>query len=491
MSDQPRAQVAPVEPYFDRTPEPFGVGLPDPLVYDASARALRQRTVNFAAKRRADMGYVSGLDRGTAERHFRWRPAVAPGGLGFRASPDGQAELVAAQRAGDISIDMDDTDRRVTIRWNDASIGESVVGSAVARPGYGAIVMGPHQRLQFDPRPIARRRPDANRVWPLGEAIETLPALTADLVRALDAFFARSTGAYGVLIATPERILCERYSDFGSPDRPTPSWSMTKAITCTVIGRLIQEGWLASVHDRALAPLWRDPRSIHHMITLDHLLRMRSGLGFPVCHADGRQTLGFENSAVYQDAGDAFEAAQRSIVATVPGTVFRYINSGLNVLGAIIRDRIEGRGLPYHETLYGLLVDRLGMASYQHSADIAGNLIASGAGFATLRDYAKLGVLYLQNGMWDGEQLLPRGWADYALTATHTGTSYAACFHTNIDRLFPDLPPDAAWASGASDQRIFILRRHRLTIAVSNETDHPMDLMALNHVIATAIATWA
>jgi hypothetical protein len=54
------------------------------------------------------------------------------------------------------------------------------------------------------------------------------------------------------------------------------------------------------------------------------------------------------------------------------------------------------RGLPYYDTLYGLQVDRLGMASYQHSADIAGNLIASGAGFATLRDYAKLSALYLQ-----------------------------------------------------------------------------------------------
>ena len=96
--------------------------------------------------------------------------------------------------------------------------------------------------------------------------------------------------------------------------------------------------------------------------------------------------VGFENSAVYRDAGDAFEAAQRSIVATVPGAVYRYINSGLNVLGAILRDQIEQRGLPYHETLYGLLIDRLGMASYPHSADIAGNLIASGAGFATLRD---------------------------------------------------------------------------------------------------------
>ena len=92
---------------------------------------------------------------------------------------------------------------------------------------------------------------------------------------------------------------------------------------------------------------------------------------------------------------------------------------------------------------------------------------------------------------WDSERLLPQGWADYALTATHTGTGYAACFRTNIDRLFPDLPPDTAWASGASDQRIFILRRHRLTVAVSNETDHPINLLALNQVIAAAIAAWA
>ncbi len=386
---------------------------------------------------------------------------------------------------------MDDAGRRVTVRWNDADFGEPVVGAAVARPGYGGIVLGPQAGLRFDPQPITRRQPAARGAWPLGDAVEAPAAPPADISRALDAFFAASTGAYGVLIATPERILCERYSAFGAADRVTPSWSMTKAITCTVIGRLIQEGWLASVHDPAPAPLWRDPRSIHHLITLDHLLRMRSGLGFPVSHGDGSVTLGFENSAVYQDAGDAFEAAQRSIVATVPGAVYRYINSGLNVLGAIIRDQIERRGLPYHETLYGLLVDRLGMASYQHSADIAGNLIGSGAGFATLRDYAKLGVLYLQNGVWDGERLLPQGWADYALTATHTGTSYAACFRTNIDRLFPDLPTDTAWASGASDQRIFILRRHRLTVAVSNETDHPMDLAALNRVIATAIATWA
>jgi CubicO group peptidase (beta-lactamase class C family) len=171
--------------------------------------------------------------------------------------------------------------------------------------------------------------------------------------------------------------------------------------------------------------------------------------------------------------------------------VFRYVNSGMNVLGAIIRDQIERRALPYYTAAYGLLVDRLHMSSYQHSTDMAGNLIASGAGYATLRDYAKLGVLYLTDGMWNELPLLPPGWVDYALTPTHTGTSYAACFRTNIDRVFPDLPADAAWASGASDQRMFILRGHRLIVAVSNETDFPMDMAALNRLVATAIACYA
>jgi CubicO group peptidase (beta-lactamase class C family) len=482
------AVVAPIEPIFDRTPQPFCDSPPHPIVYDGSKRAVRQRTVNFAAKRFADMLYVTGLDRATADRHFHWRAVTLPGGLSERPPAGDQAALIAAQHAGDISIETDNADRRVTVTWNDRGFDRPLRGSALARPNYGTILLGSHTVPSFDPQPIERELPSAGHAWPLGGVVEQPVPPPVKLVAALKTFFANSTGVYGILIASPEQVLVERYSAFGGPDRATPSWSMTKAITCTLIGRLIHDGWLNSVYDSAPAPLWRDPRAVHHQITLDHLLRMRSGLAFPVLHDDGRVTLGFENSAVYQDAGNAFDAAQRSIVATQPGSVFRYVNSGLNVLGAVIRDQIERHGLPYHQTVYRLLADRLGMASYQHSADITGNLIGSGAGYATLRDYAKLGVLYLQDGVWNGERLLPEGWGDYALTATHTGTSYAACFRTNSDRLFPDLPVDTAWASGASDQRIFILRRHRLTVAVSNETDHPMDLAALNRVIAVAIA---
>jgi CubicO group peptidase (beta-lactamase class C family) len=482
----------PVEPIFDQTPHLFGDGPPDPIIYDASIIALRQRTANFAAKRYADMMFVSGLDRATADRHFRPRAAMVPGGLSGRpVGPALQTELKAAHAEGRFTVETDPAGRRVIVTWSDRAFGDPVVGRAIARPGYGSTVLGQHTAPLFEPRAIARQHGDAGRAWPLGGAVETPATAPAAMASALDAFFASSAGVYGVLIGTPERVLVERYSDFGAVGRATPSWSMTKAITCTVIGRMIHEGWFHSVHDPAPAPLWRDPRGIHRLITLDHLLRMRSGLGFPVRHEDGSAMLGFENSAVYQDAADAFEMAQRSIVATLPGAVFRYVNSGMNVLGAVIRDQIARRGMPYHQTVYGMLADRLGMTSYQHSADIAGNFIGSGAGAATVRDYAKLGVLYLNDGVWNGERLLPEGWVDYATTATHTGTSYAACFRTNIDGRFPSLPPETAWAAGASDNRVFILRRHRLTVAVTNETDHPMDLAALDRMIATAIDTFA
>ena len=97
--------------------------------------------MNFAAKRYADMMFVSGLDRATADRHFRLRAAAVPAGLDARPAGAGiQAEADAAFAAGRISIETDPADRRATVRWGDT------VGHAVARPGYGSILLGPQRR---------------------------------------------------------------------------------------------------------------------------------------------------------------------------------------------------------------------------------------------------------------------------------------------------------------------------------------------------------
>ncbi len=467
---------------------PGGIaGLPRPLVYDVTERALRAREMNFAAKRLVDMAFVSGLDWADALARRRWRGVPPTDGLDIQTDAAPRvARLEAAMAAGAIAIVPDIASRRVTVTWDDPGFGGPVMGRAAAPVGWGGIVLGGLEPACVTAAPIPRAAP-SGRLWPLGDDVPPPAAAAPALAHAIDRFFAVSPGVYGVLVATPERVLFERYGAGGAPDRVTPSWSMNKSITGTLIGRLIHLGWLEGVYAPAPAPAWRDPRGIHALITLDDLLRMRSGLAM-ACLGPDATTLGFEASAVYCDAVDAFAAAQANIVAARPGAVFRYINVGLNVLAAIIRDRIERRGLPYHATVYELLPDLLGMSSYRMSADIAGNLIGSGSAFATLRDWAKFAVLYLQDGVWNDVRLLPPDWVDYAFAANHGGTSYAAAFWTNADRRFPALPPDAAWLSGASDQRVFIVRGANRIVAVANETDAKMDLSALNDVLAAVLA---
>jgi CubicO group peptidase (beta-lactamase class C family) len=462
-------------------------GLPAPLVYDVTERALRMREMNFAAKRLADMAFVSGLDWTEALARLRWRGVPPTAGLDALAdAAPRKARLEAAMAAGAITIEPNAKARDVRVTWNDPTHGAPVIGKAAAPPGWGGVVVGTREPAPVMAAPIARSAPSGG-LWPLGNDVPTPPAAPSMLTRAVDNFFASSPGVYGLLVAAPDRMLFERYGAAGAPDRVTPSWSMNKSMTGSLIGRLLHLGWLENVYAPAPAPAWRDPRGIHALITLDDLLRMRSGLAMPCFGSDGT-SLGFEGSAVYFDAVDAFAAAQANIAAVRPGAVFRYINAGINVLAAIIRDRIERRGLPYHATIYSVLPDLIGMSSYRMSADIAGNLIGSGSAFATLRDWAKLAVLYLQDGIWKGERRLPAGWVDYVLAAAHAGTSYAATFWTNADRRFPALPPHAAWLSGASDQRVFILRDVNRVVAVSNETDIKMDLAALNVVLAAVLA---
>ena len=198
MNDRPAPTPPPVvEAIFDRTPQPFADGPPDPIVYDASARALRQRTVNFAAKRFADMMFVSGLDRATAERHFRWRAVTPPAGLGAPRCRCriGQAALDrgAARRP---SPHRDATRRppRQPCIWNDPAFRPGDRRRHRARPVTAASCSATHAVPMFDPTPIARAD-GAGRAWPHGEAVERHPPAPAALDAALDAFFAESSGA--------------------------------------------------------------------------------------------------------------------------------------------------------------------------------------------------------------------------------------------------------------------------------------------------------
>ena len=106
------------------------------------------------------MMFVSGLDRATADRHFRLRAAQVPGGLSGRpVGPSLQDAMRIAHADGRLRIETNAADRGVAVTWTDPDFGE-VVGRAIARPGYGGIVLGSMQAPRFEARPIARETAD-------------------------------------------------------------------------------------------------------------------------------------------------------------------------------------------------------------------------------------------------------------------------------------------------------------------------------------------
>ena len=199
MSD-PRVRPLPVpgEALFDQTPVLGMAGPAEPLVYDAAPLALRQRTVNFAAKRLVDMVYVSEFSPEEARSRLRWRAAAAPGGLHARPAATAlQAELEAAVAAGRLAIAHDAAARSVTVAWTDPGFGPAVIGRAVAPVGYGGIVLGAAEKPGFDPTPIPRA--PAVAYW-TEEAADRAPSV---LRHAADTFLSGAPGTYGMLVAAP------------------------------------------------------------------------------------------------------------------------------------------------------------------------------------------------------------------------------------------------------------------------------------------------
>jgi CubicO group peptidase (beta-lactamase class C family) len=256
--------------------------------------------------------------------------------------------------------------------------------------------------------------------WPTGE----LPAKLAatPFMRLVDeAFSAPSTPALGeshaLVVVQGGRLIYERYNDGYTPDMTYRSWSMAKSMTHALVGMLVGDGRM-DVNAPPDAPEWRTPGDPRGAITLDQLLRMSSGLDWveeylPDRPSDVREMLFFGGKA------DVAGYAAAKPLAHAPGSFFQYASGTTNI---VVRATAQAAGLAdaaaYHAFMGERLFDVLGMASAQPKFDDAGTFVGSSFCFCTARDFAKFGLLYLRDGVWDGRRLLPEGWVDYARTPT-------------------------------------------------------------------------
>jgi CubicO group peptidase (beta-lactamase class C family) len=211
------------------------------------------------------------------------------------------------------------------------------------------------------------------------------------------------------------RLVYERYGSEHGPDSTLISWSVAKSFLHALVGLLVRDGKLDPAA-RAGVPQWQTPGDARAAITLDQLLRMSSGLFWREDYVDAQQSDVIE--MLFGEGKDDVAAfAAHYPLAHAPDTVWCY-SSGTSNLVSAIAARALGGGDAAREYLRRELFARLGMASATLRSDAAGTWIGSSFVFATARDFARFGLLYLRDGIWEGERILPKGWADYARSLT-------------------------------------------------------------------------
>ena len=253
--------------------------------------------------------------------------------------------------------------------------------------------------------------------WPIGP----LPASvdTHRLNGLLDRAFDGLSGlgeAQAVVIIQAGRLILERHAPSFGPEATCASWSMAKSITQALAGILVGDGRL-DVHAPADVPEWREPGDPRGAITLDHLFHMSSGLDFlEAYHPDKPSDVIEMLWGSGKDDTAAYAAAKA--LAHPPGAFFYYSSGTTNIISRCLARALGASGAGFEAFMRQRLFDPIGMKSPVPKFDAAGTFIGSSFCYATPRDFARFGLLYLRNGVWDGRRILPDGWVDYARTPT-------------------------------------------------------------------------
>jgi CubicO group peptidase (beta-lactamase class C family) len=329
--------------------------------------------------------------------------------------------------------------------------------------------------LYYAPVKVPRTLPDANSTpWPMGDVLPTDPMPIgidmAKVSQALKAAFEPAEAQTAAFVVTYKgRIIAERYGDGITKDTPLESWSMGKSLSATLLGILMNQG-VYTLDQPAPIPEWQrkgDPRA---NIRIKDIMHMSSGL---YCRApqdlDYDPALGYpDHLYLYTDAGNSFTYAANLPQQWAPNTVGRYRNSDPVLTNYLVRLGIEGKGQTYHTFPQRALFDKIGVRTMVMEADPYGNFLTQGYEFASARDWSRLGNLYLQDGVWNGERILPEGFTKFVSTLAEPWVAdgrpiYGGLFWINGDGARP-IPKDAYMMLGAGGQSVTIIPSHDLVV---------------------------
>jgi CubicO group peptidase (beta-lactamase class C family) len=259
-----------------------------------------------------------------------------------------------------------------------------------------------------------------------------------------------------VIVIYKDKIIAEKYVDDFTKNSRILGWSMTKSITATYFGILQKQGKIDIMKPAPIAEWRNDERA---KITINDLLHMNSGLEWEEDYgkiSDVTKMLFIAEDMTQSQIDKPFVGK--------PNNTWNYSSGTTNLLSGILRKQFKTHQ-EYLDFWYSALIDKIGMNSMIVETDMAGNFVGSSYSWATTRDWAKFGLLYLHKGNWNGEQLFDETWSNYVATPTNTSNgNYGAQFWLNAGKRFPDAPKDMFYASGYQGQMVAVLPSHDLVI---------------------------
>jgi CubicO group peptidase (beta-lactamase class C family) len=274
----------------------------------------------------------------------------------------------------------------------------------------------------FEPPDIVSALPPAmSTAWPMGDMRSDKPlAADVDQVKvaaAVDTTFSPEAMTGAFVVTYKGDIIAERYAEGIGIDTPLESWSMGKSLSATLLGVLIQQG-VYDLWQPAPIPEWQEEGDKRQAIRIADILRMSSGLR---CRApqdpDADPRLGYyDHLYLYTGTVNSFAWAATRPQQWEPNTVGRYRNCDPVLTNYMIRLGVEGRGDEYHQFPQQQLFDKVGVRNLVFQTDPYGNILLQGSDLGAARDWARLGNLYLDDGVANGERILPEGFAEFVST---------------------------------------------------------------------------
>ncbi len=323
--------------------------------------------------------------------------------------------------------------------------------------------------------------------WPMGDMISKtkIEGVDYDALRnALDGAFidadpSKPRNTLGVVVVYNGEIIGEKYAEGFNHHSKLMGWSMTKSLTNAIVGTLVKRGKLDLGKPAPVAEWQNDERK---NITLNDLMHASSGLEWNESYFLPGD---FHNMFMHSDDKGGYAASKKAEFK--PNEVFEYSSGTTNLLSKIIRESVGDS--VYHRYPYENLFYKIGMYNTLIEPDASGTFVGSSYGYATARDWARFGLLFLNDGVWNGERILPEGWVKYSSTPAPAAPigQYGAQWWLNAGAqndpsksYHPGLPNEEYGAEGFEGQYIFIIPSKKLVVVrlgVSHTYDGKIELM--------------